>query len=313
MPVTVSGNPASSTFIILLPGGPAGDGQVYRRVFPVFRKALEPRYRLVYYDQRGAGNCQGRYDTATLNLRQLSDDLNRIVSVLQASYERPKIFLLGYSYGGAVGMTYLLNSDYRPNVAGFIGLAGAFDRRYQAEYRERLVAYWLRDWVKEGYIDSYESLTEGYRCADRQDPDQCRRDSVRVKERVDARLAEVATYNQFKLTPAAIGRLLGVVFFSPTNPLLSGSNENQNARYFQPEFDNLLLSDRVGAITTPILLLNGRYDTNVPVFDAQRIFGQIGTPAAVKSLVVLPESGHLPMLTEPEELARQIIGFVERQ
>ncbi|MCB0638538.1 MAG: alpha/beta hydrolase [Lewinella sp.] len=311
MPVQVAGPPDSRDILILLPGGPAGDGQSYRRVFPFFREQLEPKLRVVYYDQRGAGNCQGVYDTSSLHLAQLAEDLDRLVDVLRRENAGARIFLLGYSYGGALGLTYLLDPNRQAKITGFIGLSGAYDRQRQMEYQDQLVDYLLAQWTAAGELPPLDLLQPDFHCAEQADPGQCQRDSLQIMAEVTQRFTKIGRLNQFPFTMASVGRLLGLAFCSPTNPLTSGRNEVLHGRYFQPEFDQLLLTDRAGALHLPVLLLAGRYDTNVPFFDAEHLFAQLGTPAEERQLHFLEQSGHLPMITAPEEVARAILGFVE--
>jgi pimeloyl-ACP methyl ester carboxylesterase len=312
MPVKVSGNTEANTYIVFLAGGPSGDGHLYRSVFPFFRKSIEPHYAMVYYDQRGGGNTQGTYDTTTLQLAQLSEDLDRIVSVLKKEHRAEHIYLMGYSYGGALGMTYLMNRDYRQNIRGFISIEGAFDRAKQVEYQNQLLSYWLNEWKTEGLIGDYEALTNGYNCQKKQDPIACRQDSIQLMTKVEELIKAAEKTNRFQLNPGRVRGLLGFTFFSQSNLLFSTTNENQNARYFHEEFDRLVLSDRVADITTPVLFICGRYDTNVPVFDAQNIYSKIGTAEGNKKIVILKQSGHLPMITEPDELSKHMLDFINQ-
>ncbi len=312
MPVTISGNTSSNTFILLLPGGPAGDGQVYRRAFPVFRKYLEPHHQMVYFDQRGGGNCQGTYDTSSLNLYQLAADLDRVIEVIRHRRPKARIVLLGYSYGGALAMTYLVDPDYREKVAGMIGLSGAYDRSLQSEYQDQLIVALLDHWVAQDLLDNYDALEAKYSCLNTPDPALCQSDSIQTQRKVTRLFQTVERANQFPINLTSLGRLLAYSFFSQSNPITSGMNEAQNGTYFQSEFDSLLLSDRIGEIRTPLLLIHGRYDTNVPFLDAQTVFERIGTAFPDKKLVILEQSGHLPMLTEPEPLAEAILAFLRK-
>lgn len=311
MPVKISGHTSSDTYIVFLPGGPSGDGHIYRSTFPVFRKKIEPLYGMVYYDQRGSGNCQGVYDTATLNLEQLSEDLDKIIQVLNTDFGASNIFLMGYSYGGALGMSYLQEPDRQASVKGFISIEGAFDRRYQKDYQNKMISYWLDQWVAEGFIDDYKALGEGYSCFEEEDLLKCRTDSTRLRQKVEDRITQIEQYNQFKVNLGSVSKLLGFALFSQSNPIWSSINENQNATYFHREFDDLLISNQVTGIKTPVLFITGRYDTNVPVLDAQNIFEKIGTADDKKRLEILEKSGHLPMLTEPEQLSKYILRFIQ--
>ena len=311
MPVQVGGNKTSGTFLLLLPGGPAGDGLVYQKVFPFFREELEKQYAVVYYDQRGAGNCQGSYDPATLNLDQLSRDLSAIITAIQEEYPTPRIYLLAYSYGGALGITHLLKPDNRKAISGMISIAGAFDRKEQSRQQVKLIEYYLNEWEKAGRIQNLDLIRDGASCEDQPDLAACRRDSLALRRNIDELFGEVERYNQFKFSGAALSRLLDFALFSPSNPIFSGRNEALHGKYYQPEFDSLQLSDRASEIPTPMLLINGRWDTNVPFFTAQTMYDRIGTDPTQKQLLILEESGHLPMLTEPKELSRAIVQFIE--
>ncbi|PHN02527.1 alpha/beta fold hydrolase [Flavilitoribacter nigricans] len=311
MPVKVSGKAASEKYIILLPGGPSGDGLIYSTVFPVFRKQIEPHYKMVYYDQRGAGNCQGVYDSSSLHLQQLGEDLDKLVRTIKSRDSTARVFLLGYSYGGTLGLHYLLEPEHQKHIDGFISIAGAFDRKQQAENQQKLTEFLLDKWVQDGAIDNYEAMKAGYDCGQAPDIAKCKMDSIATVQWVTDKFAEVQQYNRFKLSGKAALRLLRYTFFSPGNPIQSGIAEGQNGRYFQQEFNEQMLSGQVAEIRVPILLLNGRYDTNVPFFEAEAVYGNIGTPVHKKKMIILEASGHLPMITEPDQLAESVIAFVK--
>lgn len=313
MPVEVRGNTASDQFLILLPGGPAGEGLIYSQLFPAFSKPLEAQCQVVYYDQRGAGNCQGRYESSTLNLQQLSEDLHAIVRTIKDRNKQARVYLLAYSYGGALGMSYLLQPEYQSAIAGMISIAGAFDRADQATRQSELVEYLLQNWVESGYLEHYDPLLSGFRCDTAQDVSACRQDSLMISQKVAAKFDQIARYNRFKLDTGTALRLLQYAFFSQSNPLQSGVAETQHGRFYQKEFDSLLLSRQLAEVSIPALFINGRLDTNVPFFVAQAGYDRIGTPEDKKSLLILQQSGHLPILTEPRQLAESILDFLNHQ
>jgi len=59
MPAYLYGNFDSKTFIVLLHGGPGGNGLEYRS--GKYAEMLEEQFAMVYWDQRGQGNSRGNY------------------------------------------------------------------------------------------------------------------------------------------------------------------------------------------------------------------------------------------------------------
>lgn len=312
MPVKIRGNIKSNKYVVLLPGGPSGDGLIYSQVFPNFTNPIEKYFKMVYYDQRGAGNCQGSYEISSLNFHQLCDDLTKVIRTIKIRDKEAQIFLLGYSFGGTLAMNYLIDSNYVKDIDGYIGISGAYDRKLQKQNQQRLIEYLLDKWVEEGILADYEALKDGFSCNESNNLAQCQKDSIETVRTVNIKLKEIEKYNRFKVSSGEVLRLLGFAFFSQSNPIQSGITEGQNGKYFREEFDSQLLSQEVGSIQIPVLLINGRYDTNVPFFEAEDVFKNLGTPLEDKKLVILEESGHLPMVTEPRNLAEEIIAFINQ-
>ena len=74
-----------------------------------------------------------------------------------------------------------------------------------------------------------------------------------------------------------------------------------------PEFDPINFAPRV---RVPTLMVNGRYDFELPVDSAQRLlFDMLGTPPEHKHHAVL-EGGHLPW--RRQELIDQVLGWLDR-
>ncbi|MEM6699222.1 MAG: alpha/beta hydrolase, partial [Bacteroidota bacterium] len=125
MPVLVEGNTASKTFIIILHGGPGGDAMIYNHVLRSFSDPLEERYAVVYWDQRASGNSSGKFENDRLTIEQFVEDLDRLVSLLEFRYGADiQQFLLGHSWGGALGTAYLTTANYQDRIAGWMNVDG---------------------------------------------------------------------------------------------------------------------------------------------------------------------------------------------
>ena len=302
----IKGNKAAHQYLIVIAGGPAGDGIMYHYVFPFFKK-LEKNYKVVYYDQRGSGNAKGKPKIGSFNINQHAVDLNKIILALKEQDVHASIYLVGYSYGGSIALQFLKNREFKNQIEGAIMIAGAFDRKLRNQYQQKLTIEFLERWVNEGYIESYDYLTSEFSCP----PDliNCKQDSLETIKKVNKRFKQIDKASKFPINLTSIKNLLHYGLFAPGNPFRSAKNEAKNAGYSQQEFDSLILTNDLH-ISTPLLLVTGRLDTNVPYYDAQHLYNMLELKNENKKLLILERSGHLPMFTEPECMIEAIKTFL---
>ncbi|MCB0643260.1 MAG: alpha/beta fold hydrolase, partial [Phaeodactylibacter sp.] len=118
MPVYVRGNLEAEAILLFLHGGPGGNAS-QATFIPSFQE-IEQSYAVAYWDQRASGLSQGNPDASTFTVEQFVEDTYYTVQALQARYPDKKIFLLGHSWGGALGAAYLSTGDYQTTITGFI-------------------------------------------------------------------------------------------------------------------------------------------------------------------------------------------------
>lgn len=175
LPVMIKGNKVSHNYLIVIAGGPAGDGIMYHYVFPFFKK-LEKNYKVVYYDQRGSGNAKGEPNVNTFTIAQHAKDVSKVISSIKNDNSEAKVYLIGYSYGGSIALQFLSDESLSKQVEGAAMISGAFDRKLQAQYQQKLTIEFLQDWVNEGYINSYDYLTTQFICPP--SSPSCQQDSI---------------------------------------------------------------------------------------------------------------------------------------
>jgi proline iminopeptidase len=127
------GDPAAPT-VVVLHGGP---GQDYRGLLPL--KALaDDGYRVVFWDQRGAGLSQ-RFDADHYTLSTYPEDLRLVVEKMAAPGQ-PFVFI-GHSWG-AMYATWFINQhgDYGGRLRGAIlSEPGAFTKQQLDAFLDRLM------------------------------------------------------------------------------------------------------------------------------------------------------------------------------
>jgi len=105
--------------IVVLHGGP---GEDYRDLLNC-KEFANDGYRVVFYDQRGAGLSE-RFPHSTYTMQVLYDDLTAVISYYKASPTQP-VFLLGHSWGAMLATAYI--NQYPSVINGAIlGEPGGF-------------------------------------------------------------------------------------------------------------------------------------------------------------------------------------------
>ncbi len=144
--------PADGPLVIVLHGGPGGD---YRYLLNC--KALTNQgYRVVFYDQRGAGLSQ-RFPFEKYTMQVALEDLSGVINHYRTSPTQ-KIFLLGQSWGAMLATAYI--NQYPTAINGAIlcepgGLKWKDVEAYVARLRK--VSFFGEDLNDAVYMDQFIS------------------------------------------------------------------------------------------------------------------------------------------------------------
>src|SRR3546814_4633769 len=73
-----------------------------------FQRPWEDAFTVVQYDQRGAGRSYPLNDPAalapTMTPERYRDDAIELIELLKKRYDKPKVVLMGHSWGSIVGL-----------------------------------------------------------------------------------------------------------------------------------------------------------------------------------------------------------------
>ena len=296
MPVWVKGNKASRTFIILLHGGPEGGSSQYYTIFPS-HKRIEEEFAIVYWDQRMCGMSQGNPSMKDATLAQFTEDLDKLVTLINFKYDNPTLFLMGHSWGGALGTNYLL--QHQAKIRGWIEVDGGHSwNTANAISRDSMMAYAQRQIAKNEEKDYWEFALEWYR----------EHPVVGIND--NAHYTFVGSANGYDYNPESDSLSIpftDLLFHSPIS----------TAYFFVPyQFDfldaGLDLQDEIHRITLPALLCWGEHDRVFPLPVAYDTYQKLGTQENDKYLRVFELSAHSPNYEQPVSFAREVIDFVDR-
>jgi pimeloyl-ACP methyl ester carboxylesterase len=298
MPVWVRGNKHARVFILVLHGGPGSYVSEYIGM-PSFNR-LEKEYAVVYWDQRASGDSQGNAKPESLTRDQFTQDLDKLVELIRYKYNLPALFLLGHSWGGALGSLYLLDSQRQSKIKGWIKVDGLYEGTLSYQLSRNFVMKYAQEQIDAGnQAGKWQKALQWYQ-------DHPTLEFGEGPEHV--KYVDEANGYYYKNNPDKGSRGL---FNSPR----AGLAELYNSRYVTRHYSHLLggldLSGQLQAITLPTLVLWGKHDGILPVPLAQDYYSKLGTPAGQKSVVIFEESAHSPMAEEPARFADEVIRFAE--
>lgn len=303
MPVYVEGNLDSEAYILILHGGPGGNGLEYNSGKSA--ELIENEFAVVYWDQRGQGNSSS-VSPREMRIQTLSDDVNVLVQLLKAKFgQEKKIFLLGHSWGGTLGTYALLNTDVQDHINGWIEVDGAHDLPL---LNKSAVGMFLRIGNEE--ISNGNNVNEWQEIVDF----AVTVDSMNVSS------DESGQINSYGFTAESLLQLpysgQGIddrggfnYLFGKTNQVVSGIQGSITNNALNEEIE-AMSPDNMSDIKVPSLLLWGKYDFVVPPALGYSASSQIDNEDV--ELVIFENSGHSPMDNEADLYFQEIYDFINR-
>lgn len=299
MPVWVNGNLESDVFIVTLHGGPGHAGHE----FPLSQgfQRLEEDYAVVYWDQRFSGMSQGNPSPDTITLEDYVADTDAVIAVILEKYEVESLVLYGHSWGGDLGLAYMVDGERRGDVAAYIDHAGTHDESFAiAESREWLLPK-VDQYVEDGVDAEFWSQARDYYDAN---------PVVLPSDPVHGSYISVAGgyyYDPAQYEPPPV---LELAFASPFT-LAFYQNVGRSLRLSTALLDDFDISDRVGEITAPVLVHGGAEDGIVPAAVLEETYALLGTAEEDKRLSVLPEVAHSSHFEDPDAFVEIVTEFIE--
>ena len=302
MPAYIHGNGQEKTFVIILHGGPGGNGLEYRA--GSYATQLESKYAMVYWDQRGQGMSQGQYADATVTVDQMAEDTYALISVLKAKYGADiKVFLMGHSWGGTLGTRVVLNSTYRAELKGWIEADGAHDIPLLNKEAIKMFLQVGSEQIAAGNsVDKWQGIITWAQGFDTTNI------TIDQSGEINSKAHEVEQILQEDgvLANSSSG---GGKLYSPVNALTSLLSGNATADLLNEEVEQTAMTDQMHQIDIPCLFLWGRYDFVVP--PALGSSGYNAITHSNKHLVFFEKSAHSPMDNEPDAFVAAVVNFVE--
>lgn len=285
--VNIRGADRANPILIYIHGGP---GSVEMPMAWSFQHPWEDFFTVVQWDQRGAGRSFPLNDPAiiapTLRLERYRDDAIALIEQLRARLGQKKVFVLGHSFGSAVGLAV---AQARPDLLhAYIGMGQLIDFRENERVGMQQTLAIARE---RGDVDAVRAIG-----ALRPYPDQgpftiVQADAWRKYANRYGSLAGLRPnadfyFNSTKLSP----------LYTPADRAAWAKGSALTVTTLWPKLADVSFSS-LRRLSVPVAFLLGRRDKTTPSDIAAGWLSKVAAPS--RTLCWFENSGHLPMIEEP--------------
>lgn len=299
--ILVRGADVDQPVLLWLHGGPGG---TMMPVAHVFGRELERHFVVVHWDQRGSGrSARSAVPDDSLNLEQFLSDTHELIEMLRSRFDADRIFLLGHSWGSALG---LITAQRHPELLhAYIGMGQATNEKRS----EEMGLEWVRQRARQ--LGNEEALRE---LEDLQPPYIDNPQKIVVQRKWLSRFGGQVHNGRPFLFWEDIDRTWALwALRSPEYSwldLLRFLKANARVRWaLFPEFKQVDFMSTAPRIDVPVYLLMGRHDYNMQPTLVEDYYNLLDAPKG-KSLIWFEDSSHSPCLEEPARFAEVMVTRV---
>jgi pimeloyl-ACP methyl ester carboxylesterase len=296
--ISIRGQDTTKPVLLFLAGGPGGS-QLATERFALGE--LEKHFVVVNWEQPGAGKSFDAVDRSSLTPDRYIEDAHSIVVLLKERFGQEKVYVLGESWGSALGI--MLVQRYPEDFQAFIG-TGQMIAFLEAD----LMCYqFALDWARErGDTNKVETLT-------RQGPPPYYGPGTALKEA--AYLMD--TFNYMNANPAIADNGFSTFrdLAAPEYGLYDkvswfrGVLETLDVVY--PQLWQVDFRQQATRLQVPIYFLIGRHDINAPTVLTEQYYAVLEAPH--KEIVWFEHSGHTPWVSESDRFVQVMVETVLAQ
>jgi proline iminopeptidase len=285
--VEIRGARKDAPVVLFLHEGPAAPvGIMAFQAYP--GPGLEKSFIMAYMHQRGVLRSPDVPDSSH-TLANYVSDVDHVVEYLRKRFNRPRVHLIGHGWGGTLGYLYLL--DHPDRIGRFVAVAAPFNVAATRFASYEMTLQWARDANAQQAISDLTSIGS---------PPYALHGQLLTKMLWSAEAFGGLTTNiDSDSAVAAAG-------YAQYDPAWAEEQLEINEAMFE-EISAINVEDRVGAIATPLLLITGREDAEVPYFSLKRGLDRWG---GEKRLIVFDHSHHIPFADETGRFVEEATAFL---
>lgn len=282
----IRGEDRSKPILLFLHGGPGTPEFAMSEAWET-QDRLEKEFVVCYWDQRGTGMSNTKeLDKKTVTKNQAIEDTVEVTYYLRQRFKQDKIFLIGHSWGGYVGIKtvqknpelYLAYMGIGQPVHQKKGQKLAYDylRNHAKKIGDKKSLEKLATFDPEG--SAYNLLLEKY--------------GVGIRHKGQSMLVLIKNLMFFK----------GYTLTEKVNAFKGMALSNEKLDNEEYSNDNILKS--IPELEVPVYGLHGKYDHQVSYQLAKEFFAKVEAPE--KKFYTFNDSAHSPNFEEPKAFLKAV-------
>ena len=312
LPVFIRGNLEHKKILLFVQGGNADNGIDFGRSdYPNWKKTLETKIAIAYFDQRGLNRSVKKIDTSKINATQVLRDIITIARSLKDRYNS-EIYLFGHSAGGVKVLECLANfskatSFIKGGIAFNTPITTDFSPERYNYYRPLYLKNLATEFISQGKDKTYWEGAYKW---------MVETDSISSIESSKQWNLYVDRAFQPTKRNIGIGMVFRTIFSRPYNPIKYLKNKDNKFIADKLWYTEKALWDKEEQTTLwsglpnskhPVLLLTGRYDAIAKQKEKTEAHKLIEN----SELIILQNCAHESFLDQPEEFNKSIINFLK--
>jgi pimeloyl-ACP methyl ester carboxylesterase len=285
--VNVRGADRANPILLFIHGGP---GAVEMPIAWSFQRPWEDFFTVVQWDQRGAGRSYLLNDpnviAPTMTLDRYRDDAIELIERLRTKYGQRKVFVLGHSWGSAVGLAVAAN---RPDLLhAYVGMGQIIDFKDN----ERVGMAWTIEQARKR--GDMEAVREVEKLQPYPDGGTFTIEQADGWRKHATRYGALAAYRQDANFYLRAPRLSPEYTAADRQAWSDGATFT--VRTLFPRLADLSFRD-TRKLDVPVIMLLGRHDYATPSVITQEWITRLSAPK--KQVIWFEHSAHLPMIEQP--------------
>jgi pimeloyl-ACP methyl ester carboxylesterase len=283
--------------LLFVHGGPGTPAIPFHRYY---ENALLDHFTIVHFDQRGSGKSSNQPVIENkIYIDDFVEDVINLTIYLRQKYNKERIYILGQSWGGIIGIKAVQKKpDY---FHAYIGIAQITD---MSSSEQISVDYTLKKATEQNNTEIIQKLKEFGT------PPYMELDKVAFQRQL---LSELSGMDYQK---GIRKKLKQQALFSPEYSIPElirlFIRMKKLQRLLWPQMLNINLFDEIEQLNIPVYILGGRYDYQVPAVLAEKFIEQLNAPAG-KQFIWFEHSGHLLNYEEPDKFIDVLVNVVKKE